>query len=197
MKKQTIGMTVLLCVIAGTVYSQIAGQQPVEFKLPEPPPKPGGYYLGRQGWLPLSHMLIAERKVRKWYRALIPTLAPQGVLVFRGAEAPIKIDERKPLFFIRQQGPADGSARDVLMVRLQKKKDHRELPAMSGATIFNWKERIPREHIIPSTVSSVAPDAYTITPANGLAPGEYMLTFGTGDGGGYDFQISAGSALTP
>jgi len=58
--------------------------------------------------------------------------------------------------------------------------------------LFNWAEKIPNDHIIPSTVNSASMDAFTITPRDNLTPGEYMLTFGKGQDGGYDFQITGG-----
>jgi hypothetical protein len=115
-------------------------------------------------------------------------------MILRGAEAPFKSEQRKPLFFVRQQSPTAGSARDVLIVRLNKKKDHRELVATSGSTIFNWDDKIPNDRIIPATVNAVADDAFTVIPQGDLVPGEYILTFGTGKDGGFDFQITSGSS---
>lgn len=76
-----------------------------------------------------------------------------------------------------------------MLVRLEKKKDHRELLASSGVSIFNFAESIPKTQIVKSVVTVESENAFTLTPSEALEPGEYMITFGSGQLGGYDFEI--------
>ena len=158
------------------------------------PHEEGAYYsTDARGWEPLSHILSAGRRPRHLYRVIVPSLVPVVVLIFRQPEAPVKLAERKPHFFIRSsasQGKLPGgSDRDVLLVRLEKKKDHRELLASSGVSIFNFAESIPKTQIVKSVVTVESENAFTLTPSEALEPGEYMITFGSGQLGGYDFEI--------
>ena len=195
-KRIIFGTAVLLCGFSSLAIAQQPSQQPAKADALERPQEPGAYYLIEQRWTRMSHVLSAGRRIRRIYSFFVPlVLAPQGVTIFRGAEAPLKIDQVKPLFFLRPTSsdidPPAGP-RDVLIVRLQKKKDHRELPVTSGATLYHWREEIPKCSIIPSTVTSESMGAFSVSPRQNLAPGEYMITFGTGQVGGYDFDIMTG-----
>jgi hypothetical protein len=162
--------------------------------IPSRPQEEGAYYYaGTRSWERLSHILNAGRKPRHVYRIIVPSLVPGIVLIFRESEAPVKIAARKPVFFIRSSGVAGKLPgvldRDVLIVRLAKRKDHRELPVTTGASIFNVSQSIPKTQIVKSVVTVESENAFTVTPIDDLAPGEYIITFGTGQLGGYDFEI--------
>ena len=84
---------------------------------------------------------------------------------------------------------AGHSERDVVLVRFEKKKDHRELQSTSGATAFTFKAGFSREKTPDIVVKRVSESVFTVTPEQDLPPGEYLLTFGLGSSG-FDFGIT-------
>src|SRR5438270_6625539 len=131
--RKSVPWTTLLFAIALT---HCPAQQPsISAAISSRPQEAGAYYYAAQKWEPLSHVLNSGRKPRHVYRLIVPSFVPEVVLIFRGTEAPVKIIERNPLFFIRPSATGGkfpgGLSRDVLLVRLEKKRDHRELPVTS------------------------------------------------------------------
>jgi hypothetical protein len=81
------------------------------------------------------------------------------------------------------------SERDIVLVRFDKKKDHRELQMTSGASVFTFKAGFSKEKTPDIVVNRISESVFTITPQQDLAPGEYLLTFGLG-ASGFDFGIT-------
>jgi hypothetical protein len=150
----------------------------------------GAYYQGPTGFIQLQHLLSYGKGLTQRVRTVIPTLTPQGLRKFKGAEAPVKIQEDKPTFLLRGNPlVGGGSIRDVVLARLDKKKDHRDLPVTSGSTLFTVRQVLPKDHTPEISVTPVAGTVFKLAPAQPLLPGQYLITFGDGEVGGFDFEI--------
>jgi hypothetical protein len=84
---------------------------------------------------------------------------------------------------------AGRSERDLVIVRFDKKKDHRELQNTSGGNMFTFKTGFSKERLPDITVKKVAEGLFAVTPNAELNTGEYMLTFSALGDSGYDFGI--------
>ena len=123
----------------------------------------------------------------------VPGLTPQLVWTFRGAEAPIQIGDWRPTFYIKElpalASIAGYTARDLLIIRFDKKKDHRELQSTSGGNMFTFKAGISKERMPDITTKTVSDGVFMIRPNEDLKPGEYMVTFSALGNSGYDFGV--------
>ena len=160
-------------------------------ELRELPQQEGAYYQGPTGFIQLQHLLSYGKGLTQRVRTVIPTLTPQGLRKFKGAEAPVKIQEDKPTFLLRGNPlVGGGSIRDVVLARLDKKKDHRDLPVTSGSTLFTVRQVLPKDHTPEISVTPVTETVFKLTPAQPLPAGQYLITFGNGEVGGFDFEIA-------
>jgi hypothetical protein len=123
----------------------------------------------------------------------VPGLTPQMVWTFHGAESPIQIVERRPTFYIKElpslANIAGRSERDLVIVRFDRKKDHRELQTTNGGNMFTFKAGLSKDRTPDITTTTVSEGLFTVTPKQDLPPGEYLLTFGAMGNSGYDFGI--------
>ena len=91
----------------------------------------GFYYQTPQGWQKLEQLTMAGGGLKHVGKMFVPGLTPQMVWTFRGAESPVQITDKRPTFCIKEfpqlADIAGRSGRDLLIVRFDKKKDHREL----------------------------------------------------------------------
>ncbi len=153
----------------------------------------GAYYKGAKGWTKLQQLSFSGGGATHVGKMLVPGLTPHMVWTFRGAEAPVQISEGKPVFYVKQSpymaNVAGRSERDIVIVRFDKKKDHRDLQMTSGASVFTFKSGFSKEKTPDITVVRLSESIISITPKQDLNPGEYLLTYGLG-AGGYDFVIT-------
>lgn len=118
---------------------------------------------------------------------------PGAVFNYAGSHASLQFEDRRPVFGIRVD-PARSdvpgfNARDLLIVRMSPKKDHRELRVMHGG-FASARVGIDSKDITELTVTSVAERTYTAVPTSDLKPGEYLITFrGSKGASGYDFGV--------
>jgi hypothetical protein len=82
---------------------------------------------------------------------------------------------------------AGRSERDLLIVRFDQKKDHRELKTTSGGNMFTFKSGLSKERMPDITTKTVSDGIFMVTPNEDLKPGEYMVTFSALGNSGYDF----------
>ena len=83
---------------------------------------------------------------------------------------------------------AGRTERDIVMVRFDKKKDHRELQITSGASMFTFKSGFSKEKTPEILVTRISETVFAVTPKADLPSGEYLLTFGLGSAG-FDFGV--------
>ena len=157
----------------------------------------GAYYKDAKGWTKLQQLSLSGGGATHVAKMAVPGLTPHMVWTFRGAEAPVQITEGKPVFYVKQSpymaNVAGRSERDIVIVRFDKKKGHRELQMTSGASVFTFKSGFSKEKTPDITVTRVSESVISVTPNQDLLPGEYLLTYGLGFGG-YDFGITGRKA---
>ena len=107
-------------------------------------------------------------------------------LSYSGASAAIQISNAKPTFFVR----GIGSAKEALIVQVTRKKDCREAKVDSTEATFDNKMGFKRGEIRRVTTSPLSKTSFTVTPDEGLKPGEYLLVLG-GDDTVFDFGVSS------
>lgn len=127
-------------------------------------------------------------------KLFVPGPTPQFVWTFRGAEAPIQILERRPIFYVKElpelTSIAGRSERDLVMVRFDKKRDHRELQTTNCGNMFTFKAGLSKDRTPDITIKVIAEGVFMVTPNQDLQPGEYLLTFSAMGFTGYDFGIT-------
>jgi hypothetical protein len=158
--------------------------------------EPGVYYRGAKDWVRLEQITMAGGGIKHMGKMFVPGLTPQMVWMFRGAEAPVRISEPRPTFYIKQPpyiaNVPGHSEHDLVLVRLDRKKDHRELQTTSGGSALTFKAGFSKERTPEILVTHVSESVFTVIPKADLAPNEYFLTFGSGGVSGYDFGIDGG-----
>ncbi len=159
------------------------------------PSDDGFYYNGQHGWQKLQPISMAGGGLKHAGKMFVPGLTPQMVWTYRGAEAPVRIPERRPIFCVKELAAlasvAGRSERDLVIVRFDKKKDHRELQTTNGGNMFTFKAGLSKDRTPDITVNAVSDGVFIINPNQDLLPGEYLLTFSAMGTTGYDFGISS------
>jgi hypothetical protein len=85
----------------------------------------------------LQPISVAGGGMKHAGKLFVPGLTPQIVWTYRGAEAQIQISERKPTFLIKEPAVANiagRTERDLVIVRFDRKKDHRQLRYFQSGT---------------------------------------------------------------
>ncbi len=156
----------------------------------------GTYYKGPTGWIRLEQITMAGGGAKHVGKMFVPGLTPQIVWTFRGASAELQIADRKPVFYVRQSpymaNVPGRSERDAVIVRFDRKKDHRELQTTSGGSAFTFKAGFSKERTPDITVTRISETTFAIRPNAELPAGEYLLTFGGLGASGFDFGIRPG-----
>jgi hypothetical protein len=117
-------------------------------------------------------------------------------LTYRDAEAPVSTSNPRPIFKV--VGPLQVAPRDIVIVRVQQKKDHRELQVGKMGALSGFSMQYPADVVTEVSVQKSEDGVTTITPVSGLKPGQYILFAGqhspyasslpTGVGG-FDFGV--------
>ena len=169
-----------------------AGAQPTvpENGSSEVPPEFGVYYREAGTWIRIAEVEPAQTNSNGMARALLSWgLAGINVLqVYQGSKAPVQISSERPTFYVRGLAP---SAAEVMLLRLDKKRDSREL-RIARVSPFSTQAGPRIQDLTGAIVTRVGNDVVTITPKSELKPGEYLLRVASPElsPGGYDFGIS-------
>ena len=154
----------------------------------------GFYYKTPEGWQKLEILSMAGGGLKHAGKMFVPGLTPQFVWTFRGAEARVQIENKRPTFYIKELPMlvtvAGRTERDLIIIRFDKKKDHRELQTSSGDNMFTFKSGISKERLPDITTRTVSDGIFTVTPNDDLKSGEYMVTFSALGNSGYDFGVN-------
>jgi hypothetical protein len=187
--KQVLSYVVVLAALSLLCVGQIAPAVPQDVQSLSD----GFYYKTSQGWQKLEVLSMGGGGLKHAGKMFVPGLTPQMVWTFRGAESPGLIDDKRPTFCIKEL-PAlaeigGRSGRDLLIVRFDKKKDHRELQTTNGGNMFTFKAGLSKDRTPDITTKTLADGIFMLTPNEDLKPGEYMVTFSALGNSGYDFGI--------
>jgi len=180
-------MAILLAVVLFCAAQETAAPQDVQSL------SDGFYYKTPQSWEKLEPLSMAGGGLKHAGKMFVPGLTPQFVWTFRGAAAPVQIEDKRPTFYIKELPTlttiAGRTERDLIIIRFDKKKDHRELQTTSGGNMFTFKSGISKERLPDIITKTVSDGIFTVTPSDDLKPGEYMVTFSALGNSGYDFGI--------
>lgn len=182
--KRTIALSF---VCASLAFGQSATQQPTERT------QPGVYYKTATQYMKMDQTMMVGGGAKHMGKMLVPGLTPQMVYTFRDAHSPVQVSDAKPTFYVVQNpymaNVPGQSSRDVVIVRFDVKKNHRELQVTSGASALTMKAGFSKERTPDITVTGVSDSAFTVVPTQDLKPGEYLLTFGGSGALGWDFGV--------
>ena len=152
----------------------------------------GFYYRSAQEWRKLD--LTSSSSFRTTHGTSALAGVPPGVVrLYDGSEAANQFENRRPVFGIRvddSRPDAPGfNVRDLRIVRMAKKKDHRELQVI-GAGFVSQRVGLNSKDLVEVTLTTVADRTFNFAPKNDLTRGEYLITFSGAHGtAGYDFGI--------
>jgi hypothetical protein len=103
----------------------------------------GFYCNNQQGWEKLQPISMSGGGLKHAGKMFVPGLTPQMVWTYRGAEAPFQISGRRPNFLVKEMPAmaniAGRSERDLVIVRFDEKKDHRDCKPQTAATCLRSK----------------------------------------------------------
>src|SRR5712692_2326144 len=190
--------TFLLCAFATCT---LRGQSPApnDAASPKPDPKeaasklqPGTYLWTDDSWKPMQQLNMSGGGPKHMAKMFVPGLTPQMVWTFRESQAPVQIRDGKPLFCVKfitiQPGtPYAPSGRDLVIIRFDQKKDHRELQTTSGGNVFTFKGGLSKDRMPDIQVDGLDSSTYLVSPKESLTAGEYLLSASSMGISGYDF----------
>lgn len=186
--------TLILCFLFVTpaVLAQSANPIDAASKL-----EPGAYYWAGTSWNAMKHIKASGTITKHWKRMLVPGLAPQVLWKYRNAQASIQIHGGTPLFCMKFKGAEtlitlSGDTRaltggDIMIIRLDEAKDHRELPASLGGNAITFRAGLSKDRLLDITATELDTDTYMVSMKTPLAPGEYLLTISRFGVKGFDF----------
>jgi hypothetical protein len=154
--------------------------------------QPGAYYWNGSEWTPMEQINMSGGGLKHVGKMFVPGLTPQYVYTYRDARAPIQVKEAVPQFCYKfvplpPGTPYAPSGRDVVIVRFDEKKDHRELQTTSGGNVFTFKSGMSKDRMPDLGVTMLDQGTFIITTKSPLSPGEYLFSGSTVGFSGYDF----------
>jgi len=153
---------------------------------------PGAYYWNGEKWITMQSITLAGGGAKHVGKVFVPGLTPQMVWTFRDPEAPVQVSESLPRFCFKLIAMPPGmpyapSGRDILIVRFDEKKDHRELQTTSGGNMFTFKSGLSNDRTPAIEITELDSSTYLVSPKQPLKNGEYLLTNSSLGATGYDF----------
>lgn len=181
---------ILCALLASSATAQQTPSQPETDALAQMPD--GVYWKNGNSFVQIDQLLSSGAGMKHMGKMFVPGLTPQMVWTYRGPTAPLRLTDMRPVFYVKQPGSmgdiAGHSYRDAIVVRLDKKKDHRELQTTNGGNMFTFKAGIGKDKL-PDIESTKLSDAiFKIAVKENLQAGEYLISFGMANSG-YDFGI--------
>lgn len=158
------------------------------------PKEKGVYFASGDKWLALQAINPSTTAVKgglNMAKLAIPGGAlfgmnPKTFLIFRDAAAPVSITPASTKLCV--VGFDEVIPRDIQIVRMQPKKDHRELAIVQGG-ISHYREA----DLIPVKAVAEADSRISVAITVSLLPGEYLLVAprsgSQGTSGGFDFSV--------
>jgi hypothetical protein len=170
---------------ANPVPPALGSREAATVLVPGLPSQFGAYYKDPdKGWVALEQAPAERIMTKGGGRVLLQGGfgSIKSVQVYTGAEAPVQIHESTPVFYVR--GLA-ASGRGIVIVRMDKKKDQRELQ-VGSAGAFSSNAGYKPSDLRHVAVAHISNDVVSVVPKTGLDSGEYALDLRAGI---YDFGI--------
>jgi hypothetical protein len=147
-----------------------------------------GMYVDRAGSLVrMEHAPMSGTATKGVAKSVFLPASPSVVWDYTGAQAPIRVSARPRLIYKVSANQAI-SERDVVLVRMDQKSDHREI-RVGKVGAWTSNVRTGFDKLIPITVTRSG-DTIEITPTADLPAGEYYTTAGFSSRG-YDFGVDS------
>lgn len=149
-----------------------------------------GMYVDQAGSLvKMEHVPFSGTGTKGVAKSLfVPGVGPSVVWDFPGAQAPIRVSAR-PRFVYQLRPNQAISERDLVLVRMDSKPDHREIRVGKvGAFTLNSTTGFDQKKLIAITITRKG-ETLEISPAADLDAGEYFITSGFSPVG-FDFGVT-------
>jgi len=149
-----------------------------------------GMYVDQSGSLvKMEHVPFSGTATKGVAKSVfVPGVGPSVVWDFPGAQAPIRVSAR-PRFVYQLRPNQTISERDIVLVRMDQKSDHREIRvAKVGAWTLNSRTGFDQTKLVAITVTRKG-ETLEISPAADLEAGEYFTTAGFSPIG-FDFGVT-------
>ena len=151
-------------------------------------------FTNEQGWVGLNHVFGTKEYLQARWRAAVPFLAPAVVQSFSGSNAAAEVNNLVPVFYI--QASEVGTLfptfdlEHIRLLRLRVKQESREIPASTGITTPTFSPTVPRRFSVPITLARLSSTIIELKPRNQLTPGQYLITIGSQQNDGFEFEIT-------
>ncbi len=176
----------------------VAGTSPISVDPNLPPPEVGVYWRDERKFILIQGQAVTNTKTGgKAGSFLTDGLRNQHWdATIEGNTSKNVVRDRQPVFYLYVPDGDDSS--DYVLVKLNKKGDHREFQIGSFGGIRGGKSGVQKDKVVPFSAEHVGIRVYKIKLDEGLKPGEYAFFMGTGQSntmsGAYGGNRSGGSA---
>jgi hypothetical protein len=185
--------TLLMLIIAAALCMPLLAQTPAAAPpaaAPAQVPKPGTFYKSPTGDVLMERVSQSGFKTTGKTKSMFSygIAKVNGLWVYRNPSATLQLSDNKPTFVVVPVPQQEVSIQDFALVKMEQKKDHRESEyckagAWSGAKLENKSG-------VKLNVTRTPEGNITVTPADDLPVGEYLLVTTPGYGAmGYDFGV--------
>jgi hypothetical protein len=158
----------------------IAGAAPVASDPNLPPPEVGVFWKDGSSFVLIQSRTVTQAKVGGRAGSFFTDgmRSEHWDAVVEGPTSQNRLKDHRPVFYFYV---ADGStASDYVLIRLEKKSDHREFQVGSFGGVTGGKSGVKKDKEIPYHAEHVGIRTYKVTLESDLKPGEYAFFMGTG-----------------
>jgi len=176
----------------------VAGTSPISVDPNLPPPEVGVYWRDQAKFVLVQGQAVTNTKTGgKAGSVFTNGLRNQHWdATIAGHTSQNVVRERQPIFYLYVPDGDDSS--DYLLIKLNKKSDHREFQIGSFGGIRGGKSGVQKDKEVPFHAEHMGIRVYKITLDEALKPGEYAFFMGTGQSntmaGAHGGNRSGGSA---
>lgn len=164
-----------------------------------PPPEVGVYWKDGQNFVLIQGMTLTQAKVGGRAGSFFTNgmRSEHWDATVAGPTSKNRVKDLRPVFYFYV--PDGDTAADYVLIKLEKKSDHREFQVGSFGGITGGKSGVKKEKEVLFHAEHVGIRIYRITLDSDLNPGEYAFFLGTGaqsnmSGGNMGSARSGGSA---
>lgn len=164
-----------------------------------PPPEVGVYWKDAQTFVLIQGMTVTQAKVGGRAGSFFTNgmRSEHWDATMAGPTSNNHVKDRQPVFYFYV--PDGDTAADYVLIKLEKKSDHREFQVGSFGGVTGGKSGVKKDKEIPFHAEHVGIRVYKVTLESSLKPGEYGFFLGTGaqsnmSGGNMGSARSGGSA---
>jgi hypothetical protein len=163
-----------------------------------PPPEVGVYWKDGPTFLLLQGMTLSQAKVGGRAGSFFTNgmRSEHWDATVLGSTSKNRVKDRRPIFYFYV--PDGDTAADYVLIKLERKSDHREFQVGSFGGVTGGKAGVKKDKELPFRADHVGIRVYKVSFESDLKPGEYAFFLGTGTqstmAGGRGSARSGGSA---